>query len=558
VPSVRALRRKLELFARLLGVYLTPWQVRSLRMETYFTLIAAGRRVGKSLCLALLALHAAFRKPEQRILLLSASEAAGRELLRVVLRLIAAAPILRDSVVVEEADRIVFSNGSEILIRPASERAIRGLGVDLLLIDEAAFLPDSLLVAAALPTTAAQEGARVVMASTPSQASGAFFDLFRRGEVGDEHVRSFRWVPHLTGGDCRADWLQPSFIEAQRQTMSALMFDAEFRAQFGTGGDFFISRPRLDRALADYAALDLAEVHGPARGWLGVDWGRRSDRTAGVDVARVPIPGERVFAVVGLHRFPAGVPIPGVVAELCASPAHYGAVIAEKTGMGDPSCDFLFPALAQRPPERGGGRSPRRLVVYQEKPWLLDPVRVRTHRERLPGFHTTAVRRDFTAQSKPPWYAGLRLLLERDALAISSGFEQLIRELLLLKVDFTPSGGERVEASAGTDDLCDALVLATGPYRSEAGDYRTRLAELAHHRYPLPDSEPALPSGLPTVPTGSGLELPVGPGRVPIFQSVTGEHLTFPPGVEPPEIRPAGKRDTATRLADGVTMRRAP
>jgi len=96
-------------------------------------------------------------------------------------------------VVDEQAQLVTLDNGSEIRSVPASERAVRGWSVDLLLADEAALIPDDLLLGAALPTTAARPDARVVLASSANLASGSYFDFAMKGEQGDEHIRTFRW-----------------------------------------------------------------------------------------------------------------------------------------------------------------------------------------------------------------------------------------------------------------------------------------------------------------------------------------------------------------------------
>ena len=84
-------------------------------------------------------------------------------------------------------------------------------------------------------------------------------------------------------------------------------------------------------------------------------------------------------------------------------------------------------------------------------------------------------------------YSAARILIDREALLIPRAAEDLIRELLLLRVSLTPSGTDRIEAAgSGHDDLADALTLALGPYQRD-GRWRCRLADLADRRAPAPD-----------------------------------------------------------------------
>ena len=125
----------------------------------------------------------------------------------------------------------------------------------------------------------------------------------------------------------------------------------------------------------------------------------------------------------------------------------------------------------------------------------------------------------------------------------------------MLRVDLSPSGLERVEASSGHDDLADALMLALTPLP------RPRRALALRPRRPgrPADAPPeaALPPearGFPTVATGGGLRIP----RTPILQSVGGPELTVPPGLE---VRDRDPKLAAlrARVARAIThQRRAP
>jgi hypothetical protein len=121
------------------------------------------------------------------------------------------------------------------------------------------------------------------------------------------------------------------------------------------------------------------------------------------------------------------------------------------------------------------------------------------------------------ARMKAAVYSSLRLLLDRGALLIPRDAEDLIRELLLLRVEVTQSGSEKIEASSGNDDLADSLAFALRPYRDRDGRWHTLIADLADREAPCP--EPARPL-LPVA------ELP----REPVLQSITGRELNLPPG----------------------------
>ena len=514
-------RTDLGYFAELIGQPLRPWQAAAFALTTLITCIVAPRQSGKSRSLAVLALWWAFKNPGSHVLEVSAGEDASRRLLADMRQMAVNSPLLAGSLVEEFTQLLKFSNGSTIRSVPASERAVRGWRIDLLIGDEATQIPDDLLLGAAFPTTAARPNARIVLGSSATVADGAFYDNVIRGEAGDEHVRTFRWALQ------DADWISPSMVAAMRASMSELRFKAEMEGQFASSADSLFTRQALEAVTADYRPATLATLTGPARVLGGVDWGAVNDRSACVAIGRVPIGAERVFAVVMANRWLAGAPLNGVINEIAASPAHWAGLAIEANGLGLPCSQDLSRAIRERPDEEGG-KSPRRYRLIQEDLSSLYP---RTKPQRSAWdkpcvtFSTKLASIHVTADSKAATYSALRLLVDRQQLLLPAGATDLLRELLLLRVDLSPGGAERIEASSGHDDLADALSLALMPYRDDSKNWRTALGNLADPR--LTKLPAIAPPDVRTVRTGGGIEVPA----VPAFQSVAGPELTVPPGV---------------------------
>lgn len=215
---------------------------------------------------------------------------------------------------------------------------------------------------------------------------------------------------------------------------------------------------------------------------------------------------------------------------------------------------MLFKRVMERPPEHGGGTRRRFMVIdpVAEDPFRA-PSRPRARRPRADDWVTLKMKLHHTAQSKATGYSALRLMIEQGRLWIPRSAEQLIRELLTLRIDLSPAGNERVQAASGHDDASDSLVAALRPYavQGEKG-WRVRLAELAEPGRRLPDAP--LPPGLaalPTVPGPGGLAIP----QRPVWQSVSGSELTLPAGFDPdrrpesPVIRDARERVRAAMEA---------
>jgi len=282
-PDLRRAKADLLAFSVLVGHELTGWQAASLGLSRRTTAIVAPRQSGKSRSLSVLALWWAFRVPDQRVLIVSAGEGAARRLLSEAASVAARSRLLVGSVVDENSGLIVLSNGSEIRSVPASERAVRGWSVDLLLIDEAAQVEDSLLLGAALPTVAAREQGRIVLAGSPADAEGAFYEFAAAGEVGDPHVETFRWRLD------QASWITAGVVATARAALPPALFRREFEAEFADAGAM---ERVVDRGWVEAAQQRSLSVDPGDPGVLGVDVARGgSDQSVAVwvrgGVARV-------------------------------------------------------------------------------------------------------------------------------------------------------------------------------------------------------------------------------------------------------------------------------
>jgi hypothetical protein len=256
-------RADLRVFSEAIGQPLTESQASSLGLEQRTTVIVGARQCGKSRSLAVLALHRAFRLPGQHVLVVSAGESAARRLLGEVTAVAMRSALLAGSVTDETAGLVRLSNGSSIRSVPASERAVRGWSVDLLLCDEAALIEDELLLAAAIPTTAARPDARIVLAGTPAGPEGAFYTFAELGEQGAPDVVTHVW--RLSD----APWIADSVVDSARAALAPAQFRREFEALFAdVGADERVIAPEWVAA----AQARQIEADGPAV--IGVDLAR--------------------------------------------------------------------------------------------------------------------------------------------------------------------------------------------------------------------------------------------------------------------------------------------
>ncbi|WP_214365621.1 terminase large subunit domain-containing protein [Pseudonocardia sp. H11422] len=263
--------------ARVLGRPLWPHQVDVARSPARYRVICAGRQVGKSVLLAVIALHTAATRRDAVVLIVSAGEEAAKRLLADVADLATSSPLLRGSVLDETKGSLTLSNGSVIRSVPASERQIRGWPVDLLVVDEAGFVSNDIWRAAE-PAIIARPGSRVILSSSPWGGLLAFFRaLWQRGlDRPDEHVAAWHW-PSTT-----SPLVDAALLEQIREREPADYFAREYLAEWPDESGAYFTEDELMAATASYQLIDPATV-APARRFPcvgGVDWGVAVDANA--------------------------------------------------------------------------------------------------------------------------------------------------------------------------------------------------------------------------------------------------------------------------------------
>lgn len=445
--DVRAAQDDVAVFAQLVGHGLTGYQAEALRLRSRETVIQAPRQTGKSWSLAVLTAWWAFRKAGQVVLLVSASEAAAVRLLGQV-QAVCRHPLLVGSVLDETNTLLTLSNGSQIRSVPASERQVRGWSVDLLVLDEAAYIPEDVVNGAALPTTAARPDARIVWASSPWADSGPFWAAAMRGAVEGGQVRTFRWKL------ADAPWISRAHVEEMRERLSPLRFRAEYEGEFVGSADAFLPAHELRAAIAPYTAQAGGSVTG------GCDWGRAYDKHAVVLTGVVQDGGINGQPIVFLpHLEQSNRPYGQQVTKVVALAGRFDlqVVTSETNGVGAYPTEELEERLGRR-------------------------VEVRPLAS--------------TQRSKEDAYGRLRMLLSRNQLVLPDDVD-LLRQLGGLIARSTDRGGLSIGAAtdATHDDLPDALSLA--------------LLGLPR-RLPDPSGVPA-PEPVEWLTTGSGIRVPAAP-----------------------------------------------
>jgi Terminase large subunit, T4likevirus-type, N-terminal len=251
-------------FAISLGIDPDEWQAEVLASDHPRKILCCGRQTGKSTVAAILALHKALTQPGSVVLVVAPGERQAKLLFSKAASLYRQAgyPLPAHS---ERRTGLELSNGSIIEALPAVERTTRGYSVDLLVVDEAAAVPD-MDYYGILPALVATQGEQVLL-STPRGRRGFFWEIWHgappqpvaeanlnRGEDSD-------WLRIMVRSD-EVGRIREEDLEVFRHTMPEQFFRQEFFCEWlETEGSLF-SYDDIQAALAageDVAAIDIGD-----------------------------------------------------------------------------------------------------------------------------------------------------------------------------------------------------------------------------------------------------------------------------------------------------------
>jgi len=223
--------------AQRLGIVPDPWQERVLRSTTRQLHLNCARQVGKSTITGILAAHTALYDPGSPTLILSPSLRQSSLLFAKVKATLQGLGSAFSDLVSDNALSVTLGNGSAIHSLPGKAGTVRGFsGVRLLIIDEAAYVPDELY--RAVRPMLAVSGGRLALLSSPFGRRGFFFEEATRG--GPQWER-------FTVDHHQCPRMDPDFIAEERRALG-LFFAQEYECAFLDTVNTLFAGEDIDRA----------------------------------------------------------------------------------------------------------------------------------------------------------------------------------------------------------------------------------------------------------------------------------------------------------------------
>ena len=240
--------------------------------------VCSGRQTGKSTVVAIKAAEFAVNNPNKHVLIVSVTEDQARELLAKAQMYIADTyeKRIKTNKSFTNKEKCTLTNGSIIRTKAVGQSGlgVRGFTIDMLIADEAAFMPEDVwpAVTPMLSTT----GGDIILLSTPHGRHGYFFQSFNNPDLGFKvfYVNSVENAEKREIADSWPAWRKEKhlqFIASERARMSERQFAQEYLGQFVDADQFFpdniIRKSMLQQRM------------------IGIGEGR--DYFLGVDVARM-------------------------------------------------------------------------------------------------------------------------------------------------------------------------------------------------------------------------------------------------------------------------------
>ena len=210
--------------------------------ENRFVICKMPRQTGKTTTMVAVMLHYALFNPDFNIAILANKAATAREILgRLQLAYENLPWFLQQGIVEWNKGSIILENGSKIFASSTSASAIRGMSINLVYLDEFAFVPSTVqdeFFSSVYPTISSGRSSRVLITSTPN-GMNMFYKLWHDAEKGfnDYATVSVNWWD-VPGRD--EEWKEQTI-----RNTSEKQFAVEFECEFLGSSDTLIDAHKL-------------------------------------------------------------------------------------------------------------------------------------------------------------------------------------------------------------------------------------------------------------------------------------------------------------------------
>ena len=387
------------------------------------------RQSGKSTSVAAYSLYKCLTTPNCSIIIIAPGQRQSSELYGRMRKMLSNS-IFNKLIINSTQTETNFPNGSRIKALPCGPDGmnIKGFTGDIVILEEAEGIKDSIVNEVVTPMIAATDG-QMIKIGTGKGKNHFWESAYGRGT-------NYKLFCYDYTFPVKSGQITQEFIDEQRKNLTQMEFETEYEAKFIEDADCYFKYDLIQSCIEEY---NIPE-HKIAKHdyYLGVDVaGEGEDESVFVSL----LCHGGGYRIVSIDNFEKNLPreIVGKVKELDIK-YNYVKILLDKTGMGSGPSDWLKESLG------GGGHDDYRVDA------LI-----------------------FTVQSKMDIFSNLKKLMEQGKLKIPE-HRKLIYQLLDFRYELTSNGNMKLHHSErGHDDYPDALALACWACKDEES-YRPMLA----------------------------------------------------------------------------------
>lgn len=234
--------------------------------DTFFITVNAGRQSGKTALSQQQGLYWALDQPDMLIYWVSPTASQATKVYKQLLKMVVETPVIKSHKGSMGDTEIQFNNGSMIKFRSAAqEDSLRGETIDYLIVDEAAFVKESVFQEILLPMLNVK-GKKVLTISTP-KGKNWFYYQYQKGLTGDKIHKSFKFI------SADNPYSNKTIIQIAKDNLPDVLFRQEYLGEFVDSSAIFEN-------IEELACLTM--ITRPVAGdnyWIGVDIALKDDYT---------------------------------------------------------------------------------------------------------------------------------------------------------------------------------------------------------------------------------------------------------------------------------------
>ena len=313
---------------KVLGVKPFPYQAELLLDENKRIVACMGRQTGKTTTIAMKAIYFADTNPNVTVLITSPSLRQSMIMFDRIATFVYSVPRLRNKIVRATRTLIHFENDSRIIALPCSENLLRGYTAQMVICDEASFMPEEVITQVIFPMLSTTDGYAIFL-STPWGKDHFFYRAFVNPAYSVHKVKSEQ-----------CPLIKREFLEEMKANMTREAYLMEYEAEFVEALNSYFPQDLIRKCveLAQklgvelYGSLEAAFPSGDY--YAGVDFGKLQDYSVITILKRE---GE-TLKLVYLYQFPLETAYTQVIGHLVRANQKFKfrKVLVDQTGVGEP------------------------------------------------------------------------------------------------------------------------------------------------------------------------------------------------------------------------------